>query len=90
MIAEFEDEQVTLMWSKANELLEIHNDNDDKTRLEEFRKRFIELREQQAPLSLMNTSKKTRRSRTSIQKVAPQVSFLVSFYTFFKIFVADF
>ncbi|CAF4540764.1 unnamed protein product [Rotaria socialis] len=78
MIAEFENEQVTLMWSKANELLEIRNDNDDKNRLEEFKRRFIEVKHQQAPLSTINTSRKSssssrRRSHTSNQKVSSQV-----------------
>ncbi|CAF3412594.1 unnamed protein product [Rotaria socialis] len=79
MIAEFENEQVTLMWSKANELLEIRNDNDDKNRLEEFKRRFIEVKHQQAPLSTINTSRKSssssssRRSHTSNQKVSSQI-----------------
>jgi hypothetical protein len=57
-----------LMWSTANELLEISNNNDDKTRFEEFKRRFSEARHQQVPLSSTNTSRKSRRSRISNQK----------------------
>jgi len=72
MIAECENEQVMLMWSTANELLEIANSNDDKIRLEEFKRRFNEARHQEVPLSSMNTSRKNRRTRTSIQKTTSQ------------------
>jgi len=72
MIAECQNEQTMLMWSTANEFLEIPNNNDDKTRLEEFKKRFSEVRHQQVPLSSMNTSRKNRRSRSSIQKTTSQ------------------
>ncbi len=71
MIAECQNEQTMLMWSTANELLTIANNNDDKTRLEEFKRRFSEARHQQVPLSSMNNSKKNR-SRTSIQKTTSQ------------------
>ena len=63
MIAECQNEQINLMWSTANELLEISNNNDDKTRLEEFKRRFSEVRHQQVPLLSMNNSRKNRRSR---------------------------
>jgi hypothetical protein len=72
MIAECQNEQTMLMWSTANELLEIPNNNDDKTRLEEFKRRFSEARYQQVPLSSMNTLRKNRKSRTSIQKTTSQ------------------
>jgi len=72
MIAECQNEQTMLMWSTANEFLEIPNDNDDKTRLEEFKRRFSEARHQQVPLSSMNNSRKNRRSRISIQKTTSQ------------------
>jgi hypothetical protein len=72
MIAECQNEQTMLMWSTANELLEISNNNDDKTRLEEFKKRFSEARHQQVPFSSMNTSSKSRQSRTSIPKTTSQ------------------
>jgi primosomal protein N' len=71
MIAECQNEQTMLMWSTANELLTIANNNDDKTRLEEFKRRFSEARHQQVPLSSMNNSKKNR-NRTSIQKTTSQ------------------
>ena len=47
-----------LMWTTANELLEISNNNDDKTRFEEFKRRFNEVRQQQGPLLSMNNSRK--------------------------------
>lgn len=72
MIAECQNEQTMLMWSTANELLEISNNTDDKTRFEEFKKRFSEARHQQVPLSSMNTSRKSRQSRTSIPKTTSQ------------------
>ncbi|CAF0760719.1 unnamed protein product [Rotaria sp. Silwood1] len=75
MIAECENEQVTLMWSTANELLEISNNDDDKTRLEEFKRRFSEARHQKAPLLSMNTSKKNKQSHTSNQKVSTQIAY---------------
>ncbi|CAF0785482.1 unnamed protein product [Rotaria sordida] len=75
MIAECENEQIMLMWATANQLLEIRNNDNDKTRLEEFKRRFNEARHQKVPLSSMNTSKKNRRSRTSSQKVSPQIAY---------------
>ncbi|CAF2381245.1 unnamed protein product [Rotaria sp. Silwood2] len=75
MIAECENEQIMHMWSTANELLEIRNNDDDKTRLEEFKRRFSEARQQKVPLSSMNTSKKNRQSRTSSQKVSSQITY---------------
>jgi len=72
MIAECQNEQTTLMWSTANELLEIPNNNDDKIRLEEFKRRFSEARHQQMPLSSINNSRKDRKSRTSNQKTTSQ------------------
>jgi len=72
MIAECQNEETMLMWSTANELLEILNNNDDKTRLEEFKRRFSEARHQQVPLLSMNTSRKNRRTRSSIQKTTFQ------------------
>ncbi len=85
MIAECQNEQTMLMWSTANELLEISNNNDDKTRLEEFKRRFSEARHQQVPLSSMNTSKKNRRTRNSIQKTTSQQ---VVHYLFFHLMIS--
>ena len=82
MIAECENEQTMLMWSTANELLEIPNDNEDKIRLEEFKRRFSEVRHQQVPLSSLNTTKKTRRTRHSNQKTIPQQVDMLLFYCY--------
>jgi hypothetical protein len=82
MIAECENEQIQLMWSIANELLEISNNNDDKTRFEEFKRRFNEVRQQQGPLLSTNSSRKNRRSRSSNQKATTthQVMSFLDFY----------
>lgn len=73
MIAECQNEQETLMWTTANEFLEISNTDEDNSRLGQFKKRFTELRHQQAPLLSANSSRKSRQSRTSIQKPTQQV-----------------
>jgi hypothetical protein len=72
MIAECDNEQTMLMWSTANELLDISNSNDEKTRLEEFKRRYSEARQQQVPFSSMNTSRKNRRTRSSNQRTTCQ------------------
>jgi hypothetical protein len=75
MIAECENEEMILMWSVANELLDIPNDAEDKIRLEEFKRRFSEVRQQQVPLLSMNTSRKSRKTHSSTPKTSasPQV-----------------
>jgi hypothetical protein len=87
MIAECQNEQTMLMWSTANELLEISNNNDDKTRLEEFKRRFSEARHQQVPLSSMNNSRKNSRTRTSIQKTTSQQVVYYLCFTFTNYFL---
>jgi hypothetical protein len=74
MIAEGQNEQTMLMWSTANELLGISNNNDDeKTRMEEFKRRFSEVRHQQIPFLSLNNSKNNRKSHSSsIQKSTSQ------------------
>ena len=72
MVAEGDNEQLMLMWTVANELLEISNDNEENCRLEEFRKRFKEVRHQEEPVLSMNTSRNNRRTRSSVSKAADQ------------------
>lgn len=72
MIAECQNEQTMLMWSTANEFLAITNSNDEKTRLEEFKRRFSEARHEQVPLLPLNTSRRSTKSRSSIQKLTSQ------------------
>lgn len=66
MIAECQNEETMLMWSTANELLAIVNPNEEKNRLEEFKRRFCENRQQQMPLLPRNTSQKSTRSEKII------------------------
>jgi hypothetical protein len=72
MIAECQNEETMLMWTTANELLEISNNNNEKTRMEEFKRRFSEIRHQQVPLLSLNTSRNNRKSHSSIQKTTSQ------------------
>ena len=72
MIAECDNEQTMLMWSTANEFLEIPNNNEEKIRLEEFKRRYSEARQQQVPFSSMNISRKNRRTRTSNPRTTSQ------------------
>ena len=86
MIVECENEQIMLMWSTANELLGIRNHNDDKVRLEEFKKRFTEAKYQQLTFLSVNnntSSNKNRKSRTSIQKISQQIVCFSFIYFFF-------
>lgn len=82
MIVDCQNEEAMLMWSTANEFLEISNNTDDKNRLEEFKKRFNEARHQQVPLSSMNNSRKSRSSRTSTQKPTTTTTQQVIFYLY--------
>ncbi|CAF1602501.1 unnamed protein product [Adineta ricciae] len=72
MVAEGDNEQLMLMWTVANELLDISNDSEEKCRLEEFRKRFKEVRRQEEPVLSMNTSRNNRRTRSSVSKATSQ------------------
>lgn len=72
MIVNCDDEQIALMWTNANELLRISNDNEDKMRFEEFKKRFCEIRQQQLPLSSLNNSNRSKSSRNSTGKSISQ------------------
>ena len=69
MIAECQNEETMLMWSTANELLAIVNSNEEKNRLDEFKRRFCEIRQQQMPLLPRNSSQKSTRTHSSIQKL---------------------
>jgi hypothetical protein len=64
MIAECQNEETLSMWTTANELLQISNNNDEKTRMEEFKRRFCEIRHHQIPLLSINN----RKSHPSMQK----------------------
>lgn len=72
MIAEYQNEETMLMWSTANELLAITNDEKDQMRLEEFKRRFSEIRHQQVPFLSENLSRKSSRTRSSTQQVTSQ------------------
>ncbi|CAF1257968.1 unnamed protein product [Adineta steineri] len=89
MIAECEDEQIMFMWSKANELLEISNTIEDKIRLEEFKRRFSEIKCQRISNSSMNISRKSRRSRHSNQKTISQQMISFPLTTCEKLHIID-
>lgn len=72
MLVDSNNEQIASMWTYANELLQISNDNEDKLRFEEFKKRFVELRQQQMPLSSLNNSNRSKSIRNSIPKNVSQ------------------
>ena len=72
MIAEYQNEETMLMWSTANEFLAIKNEEKEKMRLEEFKRRFSEVRHQQVPFLSENCSRQNSRTHSSIQKVTSQ------------------
>lgn len=76
------NEQIASMWTYANELLQISNDNEDKMRFEEFKKRFVELRQQQLPLSSLNNS---NRSKSIPKNVSQPVKLSYSLMNFFSL-----
>lgn len=80
MIADSNDEQTAAMWSMANELLSMTNKTDNRTRLEEFQKRYHTLKRRSSPSSLsvpatssspsitaMKQSQKTKRRQSSVK-----------------------
>ncbi|UJR35483.1 hypothetical protein I4U23_028238 [Adineta vaga] len=89
MIAEGDSEQIMLMWSTANELLKISNDTEDKMRVEEFRRRFTEVKHQQAPVLSMNTSRNNQRTRSLTQKTNSQQIIFPPLTTCEKLHIID-
>lgn len=65
MIAECDDQEIVLMWSTANDLLQIPNNQGKQNRLEEFRRRFSEVRPQPTSLASVNHARKCRRTNSS-------------------------
>lgn len=68
MIAECDDKETVLMWSTANELLRIPNNQDKQNRLDEFKRRFNEVRPQPTSVVSVNHARKNRRTNSSLRR----------------------
>jgi hypothetical protein len=78
MIADCEDEQTMAMWSTANELIQIPNKNEIRTRLEEFQKRFHQMRQEQNQSSPIYRARKAKSGQPSVRRSRTlQVPFLL-------------
>lgn len=77
MIADCEDEQTSAMWSTANELVQIPNKNEIRTRLEEFQKRFHQMRQEQEQASPVPRARKEKSVQPPVRRPRTlQVPFL--------------